>query len=73
MILQKSVFYEVLCHFYENVHFCLIIEKMMKIDTRHELEEKRDFKFVFLALSRCGLEHKDNKKVFVKRFICIAL
>jgi hypothetical protein len=49
MILQKKCFFEVLYHFYENVYFCLIIEKMMKIDTRHELEEKRDFKFVFLA------------------------
>ena len=39
MILQKNGFYEVLCHFYEKVDFCLIIEKMMKIDTKHELEE----------------------------------
>ena len=39
---------------------------MMKIDTRHELEEKRDFKFVFLASYWYGMHRIDNRKEFVK-------
>ena len=39
---------------------------MMTIDTRHELEEKRDFKFVFLASYYCEMKKIDNGTEFVK-------
>ena len=51
--------------FMEHV-FCLITFKTFKIDTKHEPNTERDFKFVFLASYRYGLQCIDNGKEFVK-------